>query len=217
MKKALHHLQCYLVLDADQCGQEKKMLAITKATLLSGITMIQLRMKNWPKKRCIKMAKAMKTLLNNTTIPLIINDHVDVAIEADADGIHIGQQDLPPEQARLLIGQDKWLGLSISNSAELKSAPKHLVDYLGVGPVFCTASKQDATCPIGIKGLTEMVNLAKPVPVVAIGGIGIENIKDLLPTHIAGVAIISAICNQVNPSQAAYELAKTLKGKINDF
>lgn len=212
MGKKVHHLQCCLVLDADQCGQEDKMLAIAKATLLSGITMIQLRMKSWPKKRCIKMAKAIKALLSHTTIPLVINDYIDVAIAVNADGVHIGQQDLPPEQARLLIGQDKWLGLSISNKKELETAPKNLVDYLGVGPVFHTTSKPDVTLPIGIKGLIEIVDLAKPVPVVAIGGIGIDNIRYLLP-HVAGVAIISAICNQINPSQAAYELAKACKEK----
>jgi len=213
MEKTVHHLQCCLVLDADQCAQqEDKMLAIAKATLLSGITMIQLRMKSWPKKRCIKMAKAIKDLLSGTNIPLIINDYVDVAIEVNADGIHVGQQDLPPEQARSLIGQNKWLGLSIANKKELEAAPKSLVDYFGIGPVFHTISKPDAALPIGIKGLIEMVDLAKPMPVVAIGGIGMENIKDLLP-HVAGVAIISAICNQINPSQAAYELAKACKEK----
>lgn len=208
MQKNVNALQYYLVLDAAVCGSEKNMLAIASAAAHAGITMIQLRMKYWSARRCIALARQVKYLLSDRSIPLIINDAIDIALAVDAAGIHVGQQDLPPQKVRALVGPDKWLGLSISSEKELMHSPTHCIDYLGVGPVFPTASKKDTVSPIGLTTLEHITVLASPMPVVAIGGINRTHIQGLRKTGIRGIAVIAAICCHPNPGEATRQLIK---------
>lgn len=204
-EKLLHALTLYLVLDADVCGDEKNMLATAVSAVKAGVTMIQLRATHWKKKRWLSMARLLKSALINWNVPLIINDHVDVAMAVDAEGVHVGQQDFPPHETRQLIGPDKWLGLSVSSLDELKDVPHQGVDYLGVGPVFATTSKPDAPEPIGIDQLQRIVQ-ASFLPTVAIGGINESKMTAVLKTNVTGVAVVSAICGQSDPAFVTHRL-----------
>ena len=164
-------LSLYLVLDPILCGGITGMVETTKIAVANGVTAVQLRSehefsgKNW-----YYAALALKEALSDTRVPLFINDHVDIALAIDADGVHIGQSDLPVDVTRKLIGNDKWLGFSVANRQQLNEVPWQLVDYIGIGPIYPTTTKQDAAPAMGMPQLTQLVKL-KQRPAVAIGGI----------------------------------------------
>ncbi len=193
-------LSLYLVLDPDLCGGAAQLLRTARLAAESGVTVVQLRAPQWKKKQWVALAQALKGELAPLGVPLIINDHVDVALAVDADGVHIGQNDLPVEETRRLIGSRKILGLSVSSAAELAKVPPG-VDYLGIGPVFPTASKADAAPPTGMSLFAELVAGTR-LPVVAIGGIDAGNCAPLLAAGARGVAVVSAICGQSDPQWA---------------
>lgn len=203
-------LSLYLVLDPDLCGGLDGMLATTVAAVESGVTVVQLRAPGWKKRQWLDAARELKALLAATPVPLIINDQVDIALAVDADGVHVGQDDLPVAEVRRLIGPDKWLGLSISSRAELEAADLSGVDYLGIGPVFPTGSKLDAAPACGLAELAELVKLGG-LPTVAIGGIGLTNCGDVLRAGADGVAVVSAICGQHDPAAATQKLAQAIR------
>lgn len=209
MKKQLN-LTLYLVLDPLLCGGITGMVNTTKIAVENGVTAIQLRSeKPFDRKQWYLAALALKEVLNNTSVPLFINDHVDVALVTNADGVHIGQTDLPVQATRQLIGINKWLGLSVSNRQQLEEVPWQEVDYLGIGPIFPTSTKQDASPAIGVSQLTELVQL-KHCPAVAIGGIGLNNINQVIQTGIEGIAVVSAICGQANIQKATQLLIEEI-------
>lgn len=127
---------------------------------------------------------------------------MDVALAVDAAGVHVGQKDLPAEVVRRLIGPDKLLGLSISSAAQLAAAPLALIDYIGVGPVFPTTSKPDADPALGLPLLTELMQ-HKRCPAVAIGGIDATSAAAVMRCGVDGIAVVSAICGQPDPTAAA--------------
>ncbi|MFC7422210.1 thiamine phosphate synthase [Iodobacter arcticus] len=196
-------LSLYLVLDPDLCGGEEGMVATAVAAVAGGVTMVQLRAPKWKKRQWVSAALALKAALG--PIPLIINDHIDVALLVDAAGVHVGQQDIAPEMARQLIGPHKLLGLSTSNAAHLAAVPLDIVDYIGVGPVFATGTKLDASPVIGLAEFAKLMQ-AKAIPAVAIGGIGLGRVAALRAAGADGVAVVSAICGQADPQQAAQAL-----------
>lgn len=205
MKKQLD-LTLYLVLDPQLCGGIQGMLNTTKIAIENGVTTVQLRSeqelsgKDW-----YHAAMQLKHLLKDTPVPLLINDHVDIALAIDADGVHIGQRDLPVAVTRQLIGANKWLGFSVSNQQQLDAVEWKLVDYLGIGPIFPTSTKKDAASAIGTAQLAELVKL-KQCPAVAIGGIGLSNVTKVIKTSIEGVAVVSAICGQADIANASQSL-----------
>jgi len=203
-------LSLYLVLDPDLCGGLEGMLATTKTAVESGVTVVQLRAPGWKKRQWLSAARELKALLVATPVPLIINDQVDIALAVDADGVHVGQDDLPVAEVRRLIGPGKWLGLSISSRAELEAADLTGVDYLGIGPVFPTGSKLDAAPACGLAELADLVKLGG-LPTVAIGGIGLTNCGDVLRAGADGVAVVSAICGQHDPAAATQKLAQAIR------
>ena len=139
-------------------------------------------------------------------VPLIINDNVELAVEIDADGSHIGQDDMPVPEARALIGPHKILGLTVTTPEQMAVVDTDQVDYLGCGPVFPTITKDDAPPPMGVEGWAELARMS-PLPVVAIGGLNKERTAAIRATGLAaGVAVVSAICAAENPTQAAKEL-----------
>lgn len=210
MKKQLD-LTLYLVLDPLLCGGINGMINTTKIAVSNGVTAIQLRSEHeFSGKDWYYAALALKEALSDTFVPLFINDHVDIALAVDADGVHIGQSDLPVDVARQLIGKDKWLGLSVTNQQQLEAVPWQQVNYIGIGPIFPTITKKNATVAIGTEQLTELVKL-KQCPAVAIGGIDESNVTNIIQTSIDGVAVVSAICGKKDIQQATLSLINKIK------
>jgi thiamine-phosphate pyrophosphorylase len=202
-------LSLYLVLDPDLCGGAAGMVETARLAAENGATVVQLRAPGWKKSLWLATASELKRVLAPFGVPLIVNDQVDVALAVDADGVHVGQDDLPPAVVRRLIGPGKWLGLSISNARELADVPPGLVDYLGIGPVYPTATKRDAAPATGLDILAELV-AATPLPVVAIGGIQLDNCGFPVQAGAQGVAVVSAICGQDDVAGATAQLSRQL-------
>ena len=148
----------------------------------------------------------MKEITSKYNVPLIINDRVDIALAIDADGVHVGQSDMPCDVTRRLIGEDKILGISAAPVDEAQKAEKDGADYIGTGAVFPTATKDDAPSVTKeeLKEVVESIN----IPVVAIGGINLENAHQLADTGIAGLSVVSAIMSSENPKKSSEELLK---------
>lgn len=204
-------LSLYLVLDPDLCGGPQGMVDTARIAAENGATIVQLRAPNWKKRQWLETAFALKAVLDPLGVPLIINDHIDVAIAVDAAGVHIGQADLPPDATRRLIGPHKILGLSTSNAAQMADVPLEWVDYLGVGPVYPTGTKLDASPVIGLDQFSQLMR-AKPLPVVAIGGIKHGTAAPLIRAGADGVAVVSAICGQADIAGATGHLFIEITG-----
>lgn len=198
----------YLVMD-DSVVPTHNMINVLSTLVTAGITCVQLRMKKATPSEIKHIASQMLQLLKPHHIPLIINDHVDIAVAIDADGVHIGQQDISPFEARKQLGDNKIIGLSIENLQQAKSSHDFPVDYFGIGPIFPTDTKSNATTSIGIDGLLQIKKILSK-PIVAIGGINTGNLVPVLETGIDGIAIISAILAQSQPDLAAKEIAKMI-------
>lgn len=198
-------LNLYLVTDApEKC--RFGMLETVERAVAGGATIVQYRSTNPDAGTCWAEAKPLADFLRSRGITFIVNNRVDLALALDADGVHIGQRDLPVPQTRRLIGPEKILGLSVSNRAQLDAVDPALVDYLGIGPVFPTISKSDAAPETGIENLAKLAALS-PLPVVAIGGLNVERSRAVRATGtVAGIAVVSAICGAEDPEAAAREL-----------
>ena len=203
-------LLLYLVLDPDLCGGPEGMVRTARLAAESGATVVQLRAPSWKKRQWLETARELKSVLQPLGVPLIINDHIDIALAVDADGVHVGQDDLPVAEVRRLIGPDKWLGLSVTNAEQLAEVPYGSVDYLGIGPVYPTGTKSDAAPVVGVPAFAELV-AASRLPVVAIGGIQASNCQSLMQAGAKGVAVVSAICGQVDPARATKVLLEKLR------
>lgn len=194
-------LSLYLVTDAALCdayGLEQTV----EAAVSGGVTIVQLRDKHASDEQMSAQAKRLKALLAGTGVPLIINDRLQVALASQADGLHVGQSDAAVEKARRVLGEQAIIGLSINTFAQLQAAPIALLNYVGIGPVFATGSKQDHAEPIGFDGLASLVN-ACPLPSVAIGGLKAAHAISVQRAGANGIAVISAICGQPDPFRAA--------------
>lgn len=170
----------------------RDLLAGVEAAIEGGASLIQLREKEVASRDFYLLACKMKELTARHHIPLIINDRLDIALAVDADGLHVGQEDLPLEVARRLLGQGKILGYSVSTVEEALYGEKNGADYLGAGPVYATGSKLDAVSPIGLEALHN-IKRSVSLPVVGIGGIGADNLREVKATGAAGISLISAI------------------------
>ena len=199
----------YLITDRELVGP-RDFLASVRRALEGGVTLLQVREKVVSSREFYDIGLKLKALAAEFAIPLIVNDRVDLALSLDADGVHIGQEDLPLETVRRIIGKDKLLGYSVSNIEEAVYGEKRGADYLGAGPVYPTGSKPDAGRAIGIEGL-EAIRERVNIPVVGIGGIGPANLNQVKGTGIAGISVISAILSQPDPYQAAKELSDLWK------
>lgn len=202
-------LKLYLVLDPDLCGGFNGMLETARQAALAGATLVQLRAPQWKKRLVADCGRELLKILRPLGVPLIVNDHVDVAVAIGADGVHVGQDDLSPEDCRRQMPQGMILGLSVSNTNEVKAVNAGLVDYIGIGPVRNTSTKPDAAPATGLRGLLDIVRLA-PCPSVAIGGIKSDDIESVMATGTDGIAVVSAICGQTDPAQATRNLLKRL-------
>jgi thiamine-phosphate pyrophosphorylase len=197
-------LRLYLVTDG-----ARDVGPVVRAAVAGGVTAVQLRDPTATGRQLREAAAALLDVLAGTGVPLIVDDRLDVALAAGAQGTHLGQHDLPVEDARRLAGPDHLLGWSAADEAEmapLTGWPAGTVDYLGVGPVTATPTKPDAGRPIGLDGLARACRLTT-LPCVAIGGIDAGNAGDAMAAGAAGVAVVSAICAAADPERAAAELA----------
>ena len=197
-------LRLYLVTDRGlSLGRSLEEVVIE--AVAGGVTMVQLREKDAPTGEFVALAKRLKALLAPLGVPLIINDRVDVALAADADGVHIGQSDMAYADARRLLGPDKIIGLSVENFHDLEVANGLDVDYIGISPVYGTPTKTDTAQPFGLEGLRRAVEMSAH-PTVAIGGMNAQTIGDVMLAGTDGVAVVSAICSAPSPREAAREL-----------
>jgi len=181
------------------------------AGLIAGsATLVQLRDKHRSTRAMVEEARGLRAVLEPAGVPLLINDRVDVALAAEADGVHIGQDDMTAEDARLLLGRTAIIGLSLSTVQQAQAAPLDLVDYVGIGAVYPTGSKEDASAPIGVAGLREIVQIVRArqpgLPVCAISGITAGNAAETIGAGADGVAVISALSRAPDPAKAAREL-----------
>lgn len=176
--------------------------------LRGGVTFLQLREKDLAEEKFKTEALKIKELCLSYDVPFVLNDNVKLAIETDADGVHVGQTDMNPGTVRKMIGQDKILGVTAESIEDALSAEAAGADYLGVGSVFPTSTKLDADL-ISIETLKEICASVK-IPVVAIGGITKDNLRQLKNSGIAGIAVVSAIFAQSNIEQATRELKDLL-------
>ncbi|WP_407413905.1 thiamine phosphate synthase [Methanobrevibacter sp.] len=195
-------LSLYLVTDNSE--NEEKFLKTIEDAILGGVTVVQVREKTADTLDFYNLALKVKEITAKYNIPLIINDRVDVALAIDADGVHVGQSDMPCDITRELIGEDKILGVSAATIEEAKKAENDGADYIGTGAVFPTATKDDAE-NVTKKELIDIVESTN-IPVVAIGGITKENASELKDTGIKGLSVVSAIMSADNPKKASEEL-----------
>lgn len=196
-------LSLYLVTDPALCA-ERGLEATVMAAVRGGVSVVQLRDKHASDEEMIAQAIRLKALLDEYEVPLIINDRIEVALASGADGLHIGQSDGDPVEARRRLGEDALIGLSVQTLAQLKTVDVERIDYLGLGPVYATATKPDHAAPLGIEGLTQLVR-SSPLPTVAIGGISLANAGDVMSSGTDGLAVVSALCCAEDPAAAAQQ------------
>ncbi|MBO4671269.1 MAG: thiamine phosphate synthase [Bacteroidales bacterium] len=182
---------------------------IVEEAVKGGATIVQLREKSLDTREFIELGLSLKRTLAPYGVPLIINDRVDVALAVDADGVHIGQSDMPYDIARRLLGPDKIIGLSVENLEEVEEANSLDVDYIAVSPVFGTPTKTDTAPPFGLDGLRKAASMTRH-PVVAIGGMNRTTAAGAMACGIDGIAVVSAICGAPEPQEAARELRSLL-------
>ena len=177
----------------------------------NGLDVFQLRAKSMNDNEIIDLIKNLSSATSNTKMKLCINDNVNVASKCKGliDILHLGQSDMKPNEAKKIIDQNIEIGLSITNKNQLDDIP-NCINYLGVGPIFPTGSKSDASEPMGLNTLKKIINKTN-LPVVAIGGISIEDVCDLFKIGVSGVAVISAILNEYNPIENFYKLKENIK------
>lgn len=206
-------LSLYLVTDRD-LSMGRSLEEIVEEAVKGGITMLQLREKNTSTADFYKIACSLKDLLKGHNIPLIINDRLDIAIASDADGLHIGQSDMPYSVVREILGKDKIIGLSVETIEQAREANELDVDYIGLSPVFSTNTKTDINTPLELEGIREIASFTKH-KTVAIGGINTQNTGDIIKNGADGIAVVSAIISQESPKMAAAELKKIIKEARN--
>jgi thiamine-phosphate pyrophosphorylase len=199
------HLLTDVVLQSRFSHEELARLGIA-----GGADTIQLREKGGSTRRMIEVAKSMAAVCRPAGVPLIVNDRIDVAIAADADGVHLGQSDFPIPLARRLLGGYKIIGGSAATLEEAKICLEEGADYVGFGPVYPTSSKEDAGPVSGREVLTQVVKTI-PLPIIAIGGITAENVREVMKAGAYGIAVISAVCCQIDPEGATRALREGLE------
>ena len=199
----------YLVTDRG-LARGRNTLEIVKAAVYGGTTIVQLREKDCSTQDFIEQAFAIKKFLNARGIPMIINDRVDVAQAIAADGVHLGQTDMPLEIAKNILGDSMIIGISAESLEDAIEAEKGGADYLGVSPIYATPTKTDTAPPLGLKGLQEIREAVK-LPLVGIGGLNKDNAADVIRHGADGVAVVSAIVAADDPEAAAKELKQIIK------
>jgi thiamine-phosphate pyrophosphorylase len=206
-------LRLNAIVDPDRAGGHD-LVDLARRVVEGGATLVQLRDKHGDTRQMIEGARAIRLNLAPMHVPLIINDRVDVALAAGADGVHVGQDDMPVEHARRLMGPHAIIGLSIKTVAQAEAAPVELLDYVGIGGVYVTSSKNNPDPPIGLDGLARIAAVFRrrrpDLPLCAIAGIDLRNAGATVAAGVDGVAVISALSLSENPPDVAREMRATI-------
>lgn len=210
MKKTIDWRLCFIADSEAAAGKDILRLAVEAAA--GGATIIQLRGKTWTDQKFLRIASELARVLRPKGIPLIINDRADTAFLCRADGVHLGQDDIPLAAARKILGKKALIGVSVCTPAEAAAAEADGADYLGAGPIFPTLSKLDLPPLLGLAGLRE-IRARVQIPILAIGGVTAPNAADVMDAGADGVAVISAIASAADPRRAASELIESI-GKV---
>lgn len=205
----LSDLSVYVITDRRLIGS-RPLEEVVAAAIRGGASVIQLREKEATTREMIDLARRLLAVTRTAGVPLIINDRVDVALAVDADGVHLGVDDMPIALARRLLGPDKIVGGSPETVEQAIQMERDGADYLGVGDVFGTRTKPDAGPPIGPEGLRRVVE-AVTIPVVGIGGIRAENAGEVIRAGAAGVAVVSAVMAAADPEAATRQLREAVE------
>ncbi|SDC79389.1 thiamine-phosphate pyrophosphorylase [Paenibacillus sp. UNCCL117] len=205
-----HDLSLYLVMDIAS-WEQRTAVQIAEAALAGGVTMLQLREKKAPLRQVLETGKAIRRACREHGVPFIVNDRVDLAILLEADGVHVGQDDLPALDVRRLLGPDAIIGVSAGSMEEAEWAVSQQADYLGVGAIYATLTKGDAGAPIGTGLISRLKARWPQLPLVGIGGIQPGNAAAVIQAGADGIAVVSAISRQSDPGSAAFGLADLVK------
>jgi thiamine-phosphate pyrophosphorylase len=199
-------LRLCLVTDRE-LAKGRALVDVVAAAVQGGVTMVQLREKHAPTRAFLEDARALKALLAPLKVPLIINDRADIAVAVDADGVHVGQKDMPVDVVRQMVGQGKIIGLSITNHEQIARPDAGQTDYLGLGPLYLQQTKSDAATPLGVEGFRAL-RAATTKPVVAIGGLKADNSAPVIAAGANGLAVVSGIVSADDPKAAAQAFTK---------
>jgi len=194
-------LRLCLVTDRD-LSRGRSLVDVVGAAVQGGVTMVQLREKTAPTRVFLEEARALKAILTPLGVPLIINDRADIALAVGADGVHVGQTDMPVAILRGLLGPEAIIGLSITNHQQISSPDAALPDYLGLGPLYLQQTKPNAATPLGVEGFRAL-RAATTKPVVAIGGLKADNSAPVLEAGADGLAVVSGIVSAPDVKGAA--------------
>lgn len=209
-------LRLYGIIDPARTGGRDPVELVRQA-VAGGATLIQYRDKHAEGRRFVDIARALKAALDGTDVPLLINDRVDIALAAGADGVHLGQEDIHPNDARALLGPHAIIGLTLKTPEQADAMVHMPVDYGCIGGVFATASKNNPTPPIGLDGLHTIVTRARSVsrgPVGAIAGIDATNAEAVIAAGADGIAVISALFMAPDPQTEASRLRQMVDGAL---
>lgn len=199
----------YGITDRSWLKRGEKLSDVCREILEHGVTFLQLREKELDQDAFLKEAEELKELCARFGVPFVVNDSVETAVQAGADGVHVGQSDIKGRNIRAMIGPDRILGISAGTVEEARAAEKAGADYIGVGAVFGTSTKKDAR-NLSVEKLRE-ISASVSIPVVAIGGINRSNVGELSGSDVDGIAVISALFGAERPGEAAAELAELAK------
>ncbi len=203
------HWDVCLVTDRSfSCGRST--LAVVKAAVAGGVSVVQLREKDLETGAFYNEGLKIRGFLRDKNIPLIINDRVDLALALNADGVHLGQSDLPVSVARKILGLEKIIGLSVTRPAHINTAEALHADYLGISPIFLTSTKPDADLAWGLSGLKE-ARLLTGLPLVAIGSVNLQNAREVIESGADCIAVVTAIVSADDPEAATRSLIKTVR------
>lgn len=198
-----------MVTDA-RCGEGRGVVEVVRAALQGGAPAVQLRAKTEPARETVELARRLREETRAAGALLFVNDRVDVALIAGADGAHVGDEDVPVPAARRIVPPGFLLGRSVETPEQAAAARREGADYVGVGPVYETASKDDAGFPVGLARV-RVVAGAAGIPAVGIGGIDAENASDVVRAGAAGVAVIRAVMQAPDPAEATRELLRRIR------
>jgi thiamine-phosphate pyrophosphorylase len=201
----------YLVTDRS-LSKGRSTAEIVAAAVAGGVSCIQLREKSCGTREFLNEALALQPLLKSRNIPLIINDRLDIALAIEADGVHLGQSDMPIGRARKIAGDSLIIGISAESVDDALRAEQEGADYIGISPVFSTPTKTDIAPPLGLEGVRQIRALVD-IPLVGIGGIHSDNAESVIAAGADGIAVVSAIVSAADPAGAAKKL-KTLIDQV---
>ena len=203
-RKSINMFDLYLVAD-ESFSLGRDILEVTEQAVRGGVTMVQLREKNADIRTFLEKAHTMHDLLKKYHIPLIINDRVDIALAVEAEGVHVGQSDMPVEYVKRIIPENMIIGLSVESMEQALEAERLEVDYLGVSPIFTTPTKPELIRGWGIEGLHQLRAKSRH-KLIAIGGINQSNAASVIKAGSDGLAVVSAICSARNPEVASKQI-----------